>query len=97
MKDIINILLYSDINKFLKDEQLKYLAIYNDKDYYIKSLPVIYNGYFSSLKKYLAYDYDELSYKYKNLYKNKYVCLQKIEDNLYKEKTKIYTIKKNIK
>ena len=97
MKDILNLLLYSDINKFLKEEQVKYLAIYNGEDYYLKSLPIVYNGYFSALKKYLAYDYDELSDKYKNLYKNKYISLERINDNIYKEKTKIYTIKKNIK
>ena len=90
MKNILNLLFYSDINKFLKDEQVKFLVVHDNNNYIINELPIYYNGYMSALKNYLAYDYDELNFINKEIYKNTYTSLKKIEENNYMKKTKIY-------
>ena len=90
MKDILNLLFYKDINKFLKDEQIKYLVVHDNMNYIINELPIFYNGYMSALKNYLAYNYDELNFINKEIYKNYYVSFKKNAANTYTNNPKIY-------
>lgn len=92
MKENINILYLKHVGNYLDGENLKYLAIEKDEEHFIiRELPHTFNGYISSLYEYLCYDYDELSLRNKNRYKNYYKCIKKADNkNIYSLETKIY-------
>lgn len=94
MKDILNLLFYKDINKFLKNQNFEYLAVEEDEEVIVNPLPPIFNEYSVILKEYLCYDYDKLSEVNKEIYKNRFKRLKKVRDNQYKEDVKLYKFQK---
>ncbi len=95
MKEKLNLLFLSDINKFIGNEKFEYMVTEDKGIYIVRPLPPVFNEYSAILRSYLAYDYDNLSEVNQVLFKNHYNCFSLVEDNKYQKDVKIYKFKKN--
>ncbi|MDD3453279.1 MAG: hypothetical protein PHN42_03265 [Bacilli bacterium] len=95
MKENINLLFFQNVGNYLDNENIKYLAFeIEEGKYVIENMPVLYNGFLSSLSQYLCYDFDYLSDINKIRYQKFYKSVKKVDNNIYSVQTKKYVINK---